>query len=150
MTGRIKVRITAARVRGSPGAVLTITLGLHFTDAGTDLKFPNENMPWRYILAQYWYIFGTLCSPCWWCGGSLPLGRAQSNAHLGDSPLARASHCIMRTNLYTRGFFNVHQSKHGTTICTRILFYNLQKQSSQEPRSLHQQLSSDHQTNNFT
>ena len=90
------------------------------------------------------------CSPCWWCGGSLPLGRAQSNAHLGDSPLARASHCIMRTNLYTRGFFNVHQSKHGTTICTRILFYNLQKQSSQEPRSLHQQLSSDHQTNNFT
>ena len=90
------------------------------------------------------------CSPCWWCGGSLPLGMAQSNAHLGDSPLARASHCIMRTNLYTRGFFNVHQSKHGTTICTRILFYNLQKQSSQEPRSLHQQLSSDHQTNNFT
>ena len=54
MTGRIKVRITAARVRGSPGAVLTITIGLHFTDAGTDLKFPNENMPWRYILAQYW------------------------------------------------------------------------------------------------
>ena len=42
------------------------------------------------------------CSPCWWCGGSLPLGMAQSNAHLGDSPLARASHCIMpRTNLYT-------------------------------------------------
>ena len=90
------------------------------------------------------------CSPCWWCGGSLPLGMAQSNAHLGDSPLARASHCIMRTNLYTRGFFNVHRSKHGTTICTRILFCNLQKQSSQEPRSLHQQLSSDHQTNNFT
>ena len=90
------------------------------------------------------------CSPCWWCGGSLPLGMAQSNAHLGDSPLARASHCIMRTNLYTRGFFNVHQSKHGTTTCTRIFFYNLQKQSSQEPRSLHQQLSSDHQTNNFT
>ena len=90
------------------------------------------------------------CSPCWWCGGSLPLGMAQSNAHLGDSPLARASHCIMRTNLYTRGFFNVHQSKHGTTICTRMLFYNLQKQSSQEPGSQHQQLSSDHQTNNFT
>ena len=89
----------------------------------------------KYILVQYSgryqkyevQSFGMVQSLVW-----VSPGISQSNAHLGDSPLARASHCIMRTNLYTRGFFNVHRSKHGTTICTRILFYNLQKQSSQE------------------
>ena len=62
-----------------------------------------------YILAQFWYSFGTVVSPgvsgviftlvlVQWCGSLLA-----SNAHLGDSPLARASHCIMpRTDLYTR------------------------------------------------
>ena len=55
-----------------------------------------------YKLVQFWYIFGVVhwCSP-WWCGSLL--ASLASNAHLGDSPLARASHCIMRarTKLYT-------------------------------------------------
>ena len=85
---------------GSPGAMLDITTRwyLAYTLLQVQLLTFCETIAW-YILALIWYIIGTSQSLVVVVVWVSP-GISQSNAHLGDSPLASASHCIMRTNLY--------------------------------------------------